>query len=215
MTDSEIISEVVRCLDMESRAIDQLKQDLDKEAVLATAKALMNCRGKVILSGCGTSAMAARKIAHSLSCIEIPALFLSPADAVHGALGVLQPEDILILISKGGNTQELVNLIPACKTKNALLIGVSENQDSIIARQADIYLRIKIEREPCRFNMLATASTLAVISAFDGICIALMQMTNYTREQFAVIHPGGAVGDRLRNEKNERPLSEVYHFENV
>lgn len=215
MTDSEIISEVVRCLDIESRAIDRLKQDLDREAVLATAKALMNCRGKVILSGCGTSAMAAKKIAHSLSCIEIPALFLSPADAVHGALGVLQPEDILILISKGGNTRELVNLIPACKTKKALLIGVSENQDSIIAGQADIYLKIKIEREPCRFNMLATASTLAVISAFDGICIALMQMTNYTREQFAVIHPGGAVGDRLLNGQNLSLPSEVYQFENV
>ena len=145
--------------------------------------------------------MAARKIAHSLSCIEIPALFLSPADAVHGALGVLQPEDILILISKGGNTQELLNLIPACKTKNSLLIGVSENPESGIAKQADIYLRIKVEQEPCRFNMLATASTLAVIAAFDAICIALMQMTGYTREQFAVIHPAGAVGERLLNKK--------------
>ena len=157
----------------------------------------MNCRGKVILSGCGTSAMAAKKIAHSLNCIEIPALFLTPSDAVHGGLGVLQEEDVLILISKGGNTQELVNLIPACRTKHALLIGVSENPDSAIAREADIYLRVKVAREPCRFNMLATASTLAVISVFDSICIALMQMTGYTREQFAVIHPGGAVGDRL------------------
>ena len=161
----------------------------------------MNCKGKVILSGCGTSAMAARKVAHSLSCIEIPALFLSPADAVHGALGVLQREDILILISKGGNTQELVNLIPACKTKDALLIGVSENPESVIARQADIYLKVKVEQEPCRFNMLATASTLAVIATFDAICIALMQMTGYTREQFAVIHPGGAVGERLLNKR--------------
>lgn len=199
MTDSEILSEINRCLTMEAESIAQLRQTLEQEAVLAAAKALMNCKGKVILSGCGTSAMAARKIAHSLSCIEIPALFLSPADAVHGALGVLQQEDILILISKGGNTQELVNLIPACKTKGALLIGVSENPESVIARQADIYLKVKVEQEPCRFNMLATASTLAVIATFDAICIALMQMTGYTREQFAVIHPGGAVGERLLN----------------
>ena len=199
MTDQEILYEINRCLTMEAESIAQLRQTLEQEAVLAAANALMNCKGKVILSGCGTSAMAARKIAHSLCCIEIPALFLSPADAVHGALGVLQREDILILISKGGNTQELVNLIPACKTKGALLIGVSENPASVIARQADIYLKVKVEQEPCRFNMLATASTLAVIATFDAICIALMQMTGYTREQFAVIHPGGAVGERLLN----------------
>lgn len=199
MTDQEILSEINRCLTMEAESIAQLRQTLDQETVLAVARALMNCKGKVILSGCGTSAMAARKVAHSLSCIEIPALFLSPADAVHGALGVLQQEDILILISKGGNTQELVNLIPACKTKGALLIGVSENPASVIAGQAEIYLKVKVEQEPCRFNMLATASTLAVIATFDAICIALMQMTGYTREQFAVIHPGGAVGERLLN----------------
>ena len=199
MTDQEILLELNRCLTMEAESIARLRQTLDQEAVLAVAGALMNCKGKVILSGCGTSAMAARKVAHSLSCIEIPALFLSPADAVHGALGVLQREDILILISKGGNTQELVNLIPACKTKGALLIGVSENPASVIAGQADIYLKVKVEQEPCRFNMLATASTLAVIATFDAICIALMQMTGYTREQFAVIHPGGAVGERLLN----------------
>lgn len=201
MTEQEILSEINRCLTMEAESIAALRQTLDQEAVLAAAKALMDCKGKVILSGCGTSAMAARKVAHSLSCIEIPALFLSPADAVHGALGVLQREDVLILISKGGNTQELVNLIPACKTKGALLIGVSENPESVIAGQADIYLKVKVEQEPCRFNMLATASTLAVIATFDAICIALMQMTGYTREQFAVIHPGGAVGERLLNKR--------------
>lgn len=199
MTDKEIISEVNRCISMEADAIGKLTEVLDEKAVLETAKALQNCKGKVILSGCGTSAMAAKKIAHSLCCIEIPALFLSPEDAVHGGLGVLQEDDILILISKGGNTQELVNLIPACRTKKAKLIGVSENPDSKIAQAADIYMKVKAEREPCRFNMLATSSTLAVISTFDAICIALMQMTGYTREQFAVIHPGGAVGERLLN----------------
>lgn len=199
MTDKEIISEVNRCISMEADAIGKLTEVLDEKAVLETAKALQNCKGKVILSGCGTSAMAAKKIAHSLCCIEIPALFLSPADAVHGGLGVLQEDDILILISKGGNTQELVNLIPACRTKKAKLIGVSENPDSKIVQAADIYMKVKAEREPCRFNMLATSSTLAVISTFDAICIALMQMTGYTREQFAVIHPGGEVGERLLN----------------
>lgn len=199
MNDNEIKSEIERCIAIEADSIKQLTDTLDMDAVISTAKALMKCKGKVILSGCGTSAMAARKIAHSLCCIEIPAVFLTPSDAVHGALGVLQEEDILILVSKGGNTEEIVNLIPACRTKKALLIGVSENPDSAIAKQSDIYVAVKVEKEPCRFNMLATASTLAVISTFDAICIALMQMTGYKREQFAVIHPGGAVGTRLLN----------------
>lgn len=199
MTDSEILSEVRRSIAIEAESIRRLSEELDEQQVLDTAKALMNCRGKVVLSGCGTSAMAAKKIAHSLNCIEIPALFLTPSDAVHGGLGVLQEDDILILISKGGGTGELVKLIPACRAKKALLIGVSENPQSAIAQNADIYLRVKVEQEPCRFNMLATASTLAVISTFDSVCIALMQMTGYTREQFAVIHPAGAVGDRLLN----------------
>ena len=201
MTDSEILSEVKRSIAIEAESVRRLSEELDGQQVLDTAKALMNCRGKVILSGCGTSAMAAKKIAHSLNCIEIPALFLTPSDAVHGGLGVVQEEDILILISSGGGTEELVRLSPACRTKKALLIGVSENPASAIAQNADIYLRVRVEQEPCRFNMLATASTLAVISMFDSICIALMQMTGYTREQFAVIHPAGAVGERLLNDR--------------
>ena len=202
MTDNEILSEVRRTIQEEAAALQKLAQRLDDAAVLKAADALLACTGKVILSGCGTSGMAAKKIAHTLSCIEIPALYMSPADAVHGDLGVLQKNDVLILISKGGNTTELLPLIPACKTKQALLIGVSENPDSAIACNADIYLEVKVDREPCRFNMLATASTLAVISLFDGLCIAMMQKKGYTRDEFAVIHPHGAVGERLLKHLN-------------
>lgn len=193
----EIKAEVQRTLAIEAQSIKSLTNGLDMDAIVAVTQALGDCKGRIVVSGCGTSATAAKKIAHSLCCIERPALFLSPADAVHGALGIVQPGDIFILISKGGNTCELTQMIPACKTKGVTLIGVSENPGSVIAREADIYLKIQVEKEPCRFNMLATASTLAVISTFDAMCIALMQYTGYTREQFAVIHPGGAVGDRL------------------
>lgn len=197
MDDNQIISEINRTLEMEAASILKLKETLDRGALLSALKAITECRGRIVISGCGTSAMAAKKVVHSLNCIECPALFLTPSDAVHGGLGVLQKEDILILVSKGGNTGELVNLIPACRTKGATLIGVTENPESEIGRAADLLLMVKVDREPCRFNMLATASTLAVIAVFDSICIALMQYKGYTREQFAVIHPGGAVGDRL------------------
>lgn len=197
MEQQEILSEIRRCLDMEAASVARLSSQMDESAVLAVTEALANCRGRIVLSGCGTSAMAAKKIAHSLNCIERPALFLTPSDAVHGGLGVVQPGDVVILISKGGGTRELVNLLPACRSKQAKVIAVSENPDSVLAKNADYYLRVKVEREPCRFNMLATASTMAVVAMFDAICIALMQLTGYTKEQFAVIHPGGAVGERL------------------
>ena len=201
MHKEEIVSEIHRALRIEAESIAALNEELDDDAAVAVAQSIADCKGRVVLSACGTSAMAAKKIAHSLCCIERPALFLTPSDAVHGALGVLQKGDVFILISKGGNTKELTCLIPACKSKGATLVGVSENPDSIIAREADIYLKVRVAKEPCRFNMLATASTLAVISTFDAICIALMQMTGYTREQFAVIHPAGAVGERLLAKK--------------
>lgn len=199
MTDHEIIANIKETLAVEAESISRLAQDMDEEAVLAVAKALVSCKGKIIISGCGTSAMAGRKIMHTLNCVEVPSFFLIPSDAVHGELGALQKDDILILISKGGSTQELVNLIAPCREKGAVLIGVSENPDSTIAKESDIYLKVKVEKEPDKFNMLATASNIAVISMFDSIAIAIMNMTGFTREQFAVIHSGGAVGHRLLN----------------
>lgn len=197
MKETELVPELRRVLRCEANAIQSLTETLDPAAMTAAVKAIAGCRGRILTAGCGTSAMAARKIAHSLCCIERPAAFLTPSDAVHGGLGLLQKEDILILVSKGGNTAELTRLISACKAKGVFLIGVTENPSSSIAQEADLLLKVRVEREPCPFNMLATASTLAVIAAFDAICIALMQYTGYTREQFAIIHPGGAVGDRL------------------
>jgi D-arabinose 5-phosphate isomerase GutQ len=140
---------------------------------------------------------AARKIAHSLCCVERPAAFLSPGDAVHGGLGLVQPGDVVIAISKGGNTREILNLLEAVRAKQAFLVAVTENPGSALARLSDLLLKVRVEREPDTFNMLATASTMAVLAVFDAVCIALMERTGYTREQFAVIHPGGAVGDRL------------------
>ena len=109
---------------------------------------------------------------------------------------------VLIIKHQGFDEATLGEIVINKPDDCDLMIGVSENPESVIAKQADIYLKVKVEQEPCRFNMLATASTLAVIATFDAICIALMQMTGYTREQFAVIHPGGAVGERLLNKRN-------------
>jgi len=197
MDNEKYWSGIVNTWTIEAQSIANLIESMSREAVLETVKLIGDCKGKIIVAGCGTSAAAARKIAHSLCCVERPACYMNPADAVHGGLGLLRKEDIFILISKGGNTVEILNMIPACRTKGAKLIGVTENPDSVLGREADILLKVKVEKEPCPFNMLATASTMAVIAVFDAICIALMHYTGYTRDQFSVIHPGGAVGSRL------------------
>lgn len=181
----------------EASAVAALPKVVEPPAFARCVKVLARCRGKILTAGVGTSAAAAKKIAHSLCCVERPALFLSPGDAVHGGLGAVQREDVVIAISKGGQTREIVNLLPAIRAKRAFLIGVTENPDSVLARRSDLLMRVRVAREPDAFNMLATASTMAVIAVFDAVCIALMQVTGYTREQFARIHPGGAVGDRL------------------
>lgn len=181
----------------EATAVARLSETVDAAAFARCVELLAACRGRVLTTGCGTSAAAARKIAHSLCCIERPAAFLSPGDAVHGGLGLVQADDVVLAISKGGGTREIVNLIPSLKAKRASLVGVTENPESVLGREADLLLRVKVEREPDEFNMLATASTLAVIAVFDAVCIALMRLTGYTRQRFALIHPGGAVGDRL------------------
>lgn len=201
MTDQEILTSVNNTWQAEEAAIARLRSGFPEEAILAAVKMLGDCGGRILVSGCGTSAAAAKKVAHTLCCVERPAAFLSPSDAAHGALGLLQRDDVLILISKGGGTGELLNLIPACRAKGARLIGVTENPDSPLGIRADLVLPVRVEREPCPFNMLATASTLAVIAVFDAISIALMSYTGYTREQFAIIHPGGAVGDRLQKKE--------------
>jgi len=182
---------------IEAASVQRLRESIDPKIFIQCVTAIAECQGRVLTVGCGTSAAAARKIAHSLCCIERPALFLAPGDALHGGLGLAQSADIAILISKGGNTREIVNLLSPLKAKQVPIIGVTENPDSAVGRAADLLLLVKVEREPDEFNMLATASTMAVIAVFDAICIALMKVTGYTQSQFALIHPGGAVGERL------------------
>ncbi|MDR1060010.1 MAG: SIS domain-containing protein [Clostridiales bacterium] len=197
MTRGEIKAEAARVLRAEADALRAVADSMDMDAVASAVEMLAGCPGKIALCACGTSAMAARKIAHTMNCVERPAFFMIPSDAVHGGLGALCEGDVLVLVSKGGDTKELAALIPACRSKGAKIIAVSENAGSLIARNADLFLQVRAGREPCPFGMLATASSLAAIAVFDAISVALMGYTGYTRERFARIHPAGAVGERL------------------
>jgi len=201
MIDSNKIKEIFT---VEGNAILALKETIDFESLAIIVDKIGSCNGKIVISGCGTSGVAAKKIVHSLSCISINAVYLNPTDAVHGSMGILKKNDVIILISKGGDTQELVVLIDSIKAIGACLVGVGENQDSRIGKASDLFICVKVDREPDETNMLATASTLAVISTFDAVCITLMDTTNFTHDKFLINHPAGAVGERLLKEQNNK-----------
>ncbi|SRR6056297_497362 len=197
MTAEQMWNKALHVWNTGARELESLSNHIDQKSFIRCIEEIAACKGRIITAGVGTSGAAAKKIAHSLSCIERPAFFLDAGDGVHGGLGVAQGGDIAILISKGGNTREILNVVPALQQKQVKIIGVTENEASVLAESSSILLKVKIEREADSFNMLATTSTMAVTAVWDAICIALMEYTGYSREQFSVIHPGGAVGDRL------------------
>ena len=187
----------------EAETIFKIADQVDYTVLEQITELLCSVKGsskKVILAGCGTAGMAAKRIAHTLCVVEIPAFFLSPADAIHGGMGAMQEGDVLILISKSGNTQEVLNYLPAAKKKGLHIIGVTENEKSALGEGCDILLKVKIEREPDQWGIVSSASTLATISAFDAVALTAMEETQYTKDEFYLIHTGGGVGDILRKE---------------
>jgi len=189
-------------LTVERDTIGSLMRSLDRKVMDQIVDLLCTVKKnskKVITAGCGTSGIAAEKIAHTLSVIEVPSFFLSPANSIHGGMGAIQEGDIVVLLTKGGNTQEIVNYIPVCKQKKATIIGVTESENSTLGKNCDIILKVPVEREACPWNLIASASILAVISAFDAIAFTVMQHNGFAKEDFYLTHPGGSVGDKLRH----------------
>lgn len=199
---SWIEESVNEILTAEGEAIAEQAKVVDAKVVEQIVELFLNCKGKVFITGCGTSGAAAKKAAHTLSCVNRPAVYLNPADAVHGGLGVVAENDIVVFLSKGGATPEITRLASLCREKKAITIAVCEKGDSPLTAVCDIWLKVKVNKEPDKFNMLATASTLAVIAVMDVITICVMYKNGFTKEDFALIHPGGAVGERLLKEVN-------------
>ena len=192
--------------DDEIEEINTLKDKISIDTILKVTEMIKNCKkknGKVLITGAGSSSIQARKIAHNFSCIEVPSFFLSTEVAVHGGLGVLQKNDLVIALSRGGKSREILEILPAIKEKGAKLISVTENEKSELAKAGDILLKIKIDREADPLNMLATSSTAVILAVFDAIIVLMMYQESYKKEQFAVIHPGGAVGERLKKKNNK------------
>lgn len=181
--EADILNEVAATLDA-SEAVD---------LILAT-------KGHVLVGGAGTSNTVAARFAHLLSCSGQPAIFLHPADSLHGSSGAVTAADTVILISKGGKTVEVNRFAAIVKQRGAKLIAFTENPESELGRFADAIVRVKIPADSDPFGMVATSSSLTNAAVADAICETILAEKGYTREAFAATHPGGAVGERIVQE---------------
>lgn len=181
---------------IEAESIKKALEYIDKKSFEAAVDALAKAE-RVGTSGCGHSGIACEHFAHSLCCIEIPARFISPSLALHGGGGFIQKSDVVVLASRGGKTSELLPIQEICKQKNATVISVTQDLETPFAINADIVIKMHVERENDRYNTQGTSSFLVLAAIFDALQVALLEETGFNNEKFAVIHPGGAVGDRL------------------
>ena len=180
----------------ESECISEMLAFLDEEQFSKAVELLQNAT-RIGTCGCGHSGIMCRHLAHLLCCIERPARFISPAEAVHGATGFLQEGDVMVFASRGGKTGELIPILDICKKKGVKVITVTENMQSPLALGADAVLKQHVNRETDRYNSQGTTSSTALCMIFHALQTALIEETGFKNEQFAVIHPGGAVGERL------------------
>lgn len=182
--------------EIEANDVRATWEHMDKDA-FAKAVAVLSKAERIAAAGCGHTGIACQHFAHLMCCIERPARFISPAEAVHGATGYIQKGDVLLLASRGGKTAELLPIMDIARGKGAVIIAVTENLSSPLALGADIVLPMKITRETDKYNSQGTTSFIVTNAIFDALQAALIEETGYRNEQFAVIHPGGAVGERL------------------
>ncbi len=182
---------------IESDCIREMEQYLDEEA-FEKAVNLLAKSARIGTAGCGHSGIICQDFAHLLCCIERPARFLSPAEAVHGGMGCLQKGDVLVMASRGGKTQELFPMAEICREKGVSVILITENLDSPLARMSDVVLKQYVNRETDKYNAQGTTSSTSLLVIFHMLQTALIEETDYQIEQFAAIHPGGAVGERLK-----------------
>lgn len=182
--------------DIEAECIKDMKKYIDKEEFSKAVKLLCEAT-RIGAIGCGHSGIICQHFAHLMCCIERPARFISPSEAPHGATGFLQQGDVCIFASRGGATKELFPIVDICKAKGAKIITITENLDSPLAKQADVVLKQYVNRETDRDNVQGTTSTTALCMIFHALQTAVIEESNFKKEQFALIHPGGAVGERL------------------
>lgn len=198
MTPDEILDLARSVIRKEIDGIATLIDQLDDSFVKAVGK-MMKCEGHVLTTGAGTSNPVAARLAHLLSCCGTPALFIHPGDSQHGLAGAVTEKDILIAISKGGETTEINHLARVAKARGATVIAMTEKPDSTLGRMSHLVLTVKAPPDGDPHGMIATGSSLVNSAMGDALCVVLLQLRGYSLEKFGETHPGGAVGRKLSN----------------
>ena len=196
LNDQQIIAEGRRTIELEAESLKDLSLSLDDKFAQAV-KMLAECQGKVVVTGIGKSGIICRKIAATLASTGTPALFLHPTEGLHGDLGVLAQADVVIAISYSGTTEELTKIIPAVKRQGLPLLALTGKMDSELAQSSDLALDISVSREACPLGLAPTTSTTATLALGDALASALLALKGFNADDFALRHPGGALGRRL------------------
>ena len=187
----------VEILNLEARSIEQAAARLEKAVVGRAIEILKECKGKIVVVGIGKSGIIAQKIAQTLTSTGTIAIFLHPSDALHGGLGVITKDDVVITLSNSGETDEILILLPALKFRGICIISIVGNVNSTLARQSDVVLDASVDKEACPLNLAPTTSTTVALALGDAIAMTLMQAKGKTAEDFAANHPAGRLGKRL------------------
>lgn len=196
MTDNEIIKTGKSVVRIESEAIAHLGESINKDFVNAV-ETIYASKGRVVLTGMGKSGLIARKIVATLNSTGTAAIYMHPTDALHGDLGMVRKEDVVIIISKSGSTDEISKLLPMFKRLGVKLVAMSGNPDSPLVKESDIFLNISVKEEACPHDLAPTSSTTATLVMGDALSVVLLEKRGFTQEDFALLHPGGSLGKRL------------------
>ncbi|MEO5591844.1 MAG: KpsF/GutQ family sugar-phosphate isomerase [Chitinophagaceae bacterium] len=196
MNAKAILETAKRTVNLEATAISGLQAYLTTDFVKAV-ELLYKCSGRLVISGIGKSAIIAQKIVATFNSTGTPALYMHAADAIHGDLGMIQKEDVVMVISKSGNSPEIKVLVPLIKNFGNTLIGLVGNMESYLALQADIIVNTTVSEEACPNNLAPTSSTTAQLVMGDALAVCLMELKGFTGEDFAKFHPGGLLGKKL------------------
>jgi len=196
MTADDLVKAARRVLDVEAEAVRAVGERLDARFAHAV-DLLFACRGRVVVTGIGKSGLVGKKLAATLAATGTPALFLHPAEAVHGDLGMLVRGDVVVALSNSGETDEILALVPAIKRLAVPLIVLTGSADSRLARHADVAVDVSVREEACPLNLTPTASTTAALALGDALAVALLLRRGVRPEDVARVHPGGALGRRL------------------
>ncbi len=196
LTSQDILDLARRTLSVEAEALNNMATLLGEEFIRAV-DSILECRGKLIITGMGKSGLVGRKIAATLASTGTPSFFLHPGEAFHGDLGMISPADVVLALSHSGETDEVLKIVPFIQTNGNVLISITGNAESTLAKNSNIHLDTGVKEEACILRLAPTTSTTAQLALGDALAVALMKVRDFTSMDFARLHPGGSLGRRL------------------